>query len=98
MIDRFAISVQLAGMLLLHNSQISIREIETLPLVNNRQEAQAIAQRLRKAFAPPHNRATEIVLEPGGADVRLRFASIDELKTAPNPNDRPLPPRALPQL
>ena len=33
-VDTFAISVRLAGMLLLHNAQIALDEIEALPLVN----------------------------------------------------------------
>ena len=50
-VDSFAVAVRLAGMLLLHDSQISLEEIEALPFVHSRLEAQAVARKLVRSFA-----------------------------------------------
>ena len=69
----FAVSVRLAGMLLLKNAQITLEEIEALPFVQGREEAYAIAQRLLKEFQPPYR----IEIDSGfdGSECRLRLSS-----------------------
>ena len=50
MIDTFDISVRLAGMLLLHDGEISVSDIEAIPFVQNRAEAHAVARKLAYTF------------------------------------------------
>lgn len=71
MVDTFAISVRLAGMLLLHNAQIALDEIEALPFVNSHQEAQAVALRLLDTFKRQY--PIELTANPGQTDLRLRL-------------------------
>lgn len=70
MVDAFAISVRLAGMLLLRNAQIALDEIEALPFVNSHQEAQAVALRLLDTFKRQY--PMELAANPGQTDLRLR--------------------------
>ena len=49
-IDRFDISVKLAAMLLMHDGAISIKDIESIPSVGDREEAYAVARRLVDGF------------------------------------------------
>ena len=72
MVDTFAVSVRLAGLLLLHESQVTIRDIEALPFVSSRQEADAVAQKLINCFSTPGNKI-ELFRAPGDSDVRLLF-------------------------
>lgn len=46
--DTFSVSVRQAEILLLNDAQISLKEIQALPFINNHQEALAVAQRLIK--------------------------------------------------
>ena len=73
LVDTYAIAVKLAGMLLIQNGQITIREIETLPFVRDRLEAEAIAQRLAKAFTGYYR--IEVAEGVGSAETRLRLGS-----------------------
>ena len=70
MIDTFDVSVRLAGLLLLNDSQLAIEDIEALPFVSSRHEADAIAQRLVKCFSSSHNKI-ELLQDPQGSRVRL---------------------------
>ena len=54
-------SVRLAAALLLNDGRISITEIGALPLVENKQEALLIAQKLYDAFSKEY----EVVIEGG---------------------------------
>ena len=80
MVDTFAISVRLAGMLLLHNAQITLEEIEALPFVDSHEEAKAVAQRLLKAFARQY--PIELAASPGQTDLRLRLTAEGRLEAA----------------
>ena len=80
MVDTFAISVRLAGMLLLHNAQITLEEIEALPFVDSHEEAKAVAQRLLKAFARQY--PIELTASPRQTDLRLRLTAEGRLEAA----------------
>ena len=71
MTDTFAISVRLAGMLLLRESQITLQDIEALPLVRNRQEAYAVAQKLLKAFGPTYG--MKLVSDPWSSELKFQL-------------------------
>ncbi len=58
-------------MLLLHDAQIALDEIEALPFVNSRQEAQAVALRLWDTFKRQY--PIELAASPGQTDLRLRL-------------------------
>ena len=73
MVDTYAIAVKLAGMVLMQSGQITLGEIETLPFVQSKQEAYAIARRLAKAFGPRYR--IEVAEYTGGAETKLRLAS-----------------------
>ena len=72
LVDTYAIAVKLAGMLLIQNGQITVREIKTLPFVQDSREAHAIAQRLTKAFARRYR--IHVAESAGGAETSLRLA------------------------
>ena len=72
-IDTYSIAVKLGGMLLIQNGQITVGEIESLPFVQGKREACAVAQRLAKAFGPRYR--IEVAEGVGGAETRLRLAS-----------------------
>ena len=68
--DTFSVSVRQAEILLLNDAQISLKEIQALPFINNHQEALAVAQRLIKILAPKYS--VEITSDPWHSDdVRL---------------------------
>ena len=71
MTDTFAIAVQLAGMLLLREAQITIGDIEALPFVHSREEALAVAQRLLSAFGPTYG--MKLVSDPWASDVMFKL-------------------------
>ena len=73
MVDKLAISTRLAGALLLSNTQITLEEIESLPFVESRQEAYAIAKRLVHLFEPPYQIEVDSLFRQ--SDIKLRIAS-----------------------
>ena len=81
-IDTYSVAVKLAGMLLLHDGEITVGEIESLPFVNNRQEAIAIAQKLAKAFESDYQVEVSSGLGQSGARLRLVAGASDTAKTA----------------
>lgn len=80
--DTFAVSVRMAGMLLLDNTQITIEEIEALPFIGDRQEAYAVAQRLIAGFASTYG--VEVSPGPWEYDGKIRLVSNDKAKTSPD--------------
>ena len=100
MVDRFTVSVKLAGMLLLDNGQISVREIECLPLVKNRQEANAIAHNLMEAMQPKFQISvtagvgqtdTRLSLSSGFRPGRSRASRLTHTRVNPNPVEQVVP-------
>lgn len=64
--DTFAISVRQAEMLLLNDAQITLKEIQALPFIDDQQEALAVAQRLVKIL--PSKFRVEISIDPRYSD------------------------------
>lgn len=75
MVNTLDVPVRLASVLLMSNAQITMAEIQSLPFVNNRQEANAVAQNLMRVFSPRYR--IEVSSGLGSSDVKLR------LETAP---------------
>lgn len=72
MVDTFAVSKRLAGMLLLGRDQITLEEIQALPFVESRDEAFVIAQELLRSFGPSYR--MEVDLSPRDSNIKLRLA------------------------
>lgn len=74
-VDTYDIAVKLAGMLLLRNGEITTSEIESLPFVNGRQEALAIAQKLSRAFDSRYR--VEVSSGLRQSDTKLRLVPVN---------------------
>lgn len=81
MVETFDVSVRMAGLLLLNNSQISIEEIEALPFIDGRREAYAVAQRLVAGFASTYK--VEVASGPWEFDIKIRLVSCNEPHASP---------------
>ncbi len=64
--DTFSVSVRQAEMLLLNDAQISLKEIQALPFIDDHQEALAVAQKLVKNIGARYR--VGITLDPRNSD------------------------------
>ena len=71
MVNNLDVPIRLASVLLMSNAQITMAEIQSLPFVNNREEANAVAQNLMSVFGPGYR--IEVASGIGRADVKLRL-------------------------
>ena len=74
MLDTFAIATKIAGVLLLSNTEITLKDIEAIPFVSSREEAYAIAQKLVRLFGPPFRIEVDAVVRE--SEFKLRLASV----------------------
>ena len=58
-------------MLLLSNAQITLEEIESLPFVESREEAYAVARRLLRLFTPPYQVEVDPLIHQSGVKLKL---------------------------
>ena len=82
MVNNLDIPVRLASVLLISNAQITMSEIQSLPFVNNREEANAVAQNLMSVFGPRYR--IEVTSGIGRADIKL---SLETAQASPALHD-----------
>ena len=74
MVNTLDVPIRLASALLMSNAQITMAEIQSLPFVNNREEANAVAQNLMCIFGPRYR--IEVASGVGRSDVRLMLDAV----------------------
>ena len=74
MVNNLNVPIRLASLLLMSNAQITMTEIQALPFVTNRQEADAVAQNLMRVFGPRYRIEVSSGLGRSGVMLRLETA------------------------
>ena len=87
MVNTLDVPIRLASALLMSDAQITMAEIQSLPFVNNREEANAVAQNLMRIFGPRYR--IEVASGVGHSDVRLMLDVAQPLADWNNASARP---------